>query len=80
MTTLPDRGPRLYIRERREALGLSLRALADRAGVDFAAIDKIERGERDPRLSSLAAIAKGLGVEVADLFRRPRVKRKRDGP
>ncbi|MBI3024335.1 MAG: helix-turn-helix transcriptional regulator [Candidatus Tectomicrobia bacterium] len=57
-----------------------MRTLAERAGVDFAAIDKIERGERDPRLSSLAAIAKGLGVEVADLFRRPRVKRKRDGP
>ncbi|MEK6712309.1 MAG: helix-turn-helix transcriptional regulator [Nitrospinota bacterium] len=79
MTTMPGRSPRLYIRERREALGLSLRTLAERAGVDFAAIDKIERGERDPRVSTLAAIAKGLGVRVTDLFRRP-TKRKRDGP
>lgn len=39
-----ERGDR--IRERRENLGMSLRGLADRAGVDRAALTKFERGEQ----------------------------------
>jgi len=67
---------KLYIRERRVHLELSLRALAERSGVDFAAIDKIERGERDPRLSTLTSLADALGVDVPDLFFPPKGKQK----
>lgn len=47
------------IRERRERLGLTLRALADRAGVDRGRLSDIEKGAT-PRPSTLAQIRRAL--------------------
>jgi len=67
---------KLFLREWRKASGLSLRGLAELAGVDFAAIDKIEREERDPRLSTLTALANALKISVPDLFSPPPKRRR----
>ena len=41
--------------------------LADRAGINFTAVSRLERGDRDPRLSTVARVARALGVSVAAL-------------
>lgn len=53
------------LRQARQAKGLSQRALSQRAGVPQGHISNIERGAVDLRLSSLVAIARVLGLEVA---------------
>lgn len=53
----------------REAAGLTQDQAADAAEMQSAVYSRIERGEVDPRLSSLAKIAAGFGVTVADLTR-----------
>ncbi len=55
------------MREVREAKGMSLRGLAVKAGVDWSAIHRIEKG-KDPQLSTLAKLAKALGVKVRTLI------------
>lgn len=57
-----------FLRESREAADLSLRELADRAGVDYAVIHRLEHGERSPRAETLQALAPHLGVKIEDLF------------
>ncbi len=59
---------RLRLRHLREAKGMSLRTLADKAGVAFAAINRIELGKTTPRLETLERLAKALGVSVRDLI------------
>ncbi|HEY4769099.1 MAG TPA: helix-turn-helix transcriptional regulator [Myxococcales bacterium] len=44
-------------------------ALSERARISVSFLSMIERGERSPHLETLAAIAEGLEVRVADLFR-----------
>lgn len=52
--------------------GIALAHLADRAGIGrttlWRLLDVNERGPSDPRLSTLAALATALAVEVADLL------------
>jgi transcriptional regulator with XRE-family HTH domain len=67
---------KLFLSEWRRSKGLSLRGLAEVAEMDFAAIDKIERGNRDPRLSTLFALADALEISVTDLFKPPPKKRR----
>lgn len=58
-----------YVRARRVAAGLGVRALARAAGVDPTWISRLEHGEYvkpDPR--SLARVAGTLEVEVSDLY------------
>ena len=43
--------------------------LAKKAGVSLITISRLERGERDPHLGTLARIAKGLGVPTFELLR-----------
>lgn len=50
------------LREVRNRRGFSQRALAKKAGVSFRALQMIEGGQRDVRLSSLERIASALGV------------------
>ena len=52
----------------RRAAGLTQQELALKAGVSSLVIGKIERGEVDPRLATLTAIADALGVTVVDLL------------
>ena len=55
------------VRELRLARGLSQEELAFRSGVHRTYLGGIERGERNPSLKNLAAIAKALNVRLADL-------------
>lgn len=59
MSTIGDR-----LRERRKALELSQRALAE-PGVSYAYISRIEAGTREPSVRALRKLAPKLGVSVA---------------
>ena len=56
------------IRQLRGARGLSLEALAERAGVSRSMISLIERGGASPTAVVLERLASGLGVMLAALF------------
>lgn len=53
----------LAVLQIRLAQGLSQRELAERAGLSRSRIKRIERLQDPLRLSTLAAVAKGLGVD-----------------
>ena len=55
------------VRDKRTALGLSQEAFADKIGLDRTYISGIERGKRNVSLRNIDAIAKGLGVTIAEL-------------
>ena len=57
------------VRELRRARGLSQEELAFRAGIHRNYLGGIERGERNPALDNISAIAKALGVDLSDLLR-----------
>jgi transcriptional regulator with XRE-family HTH domain len=57
------------VRELRQAKGLSQEELAFKTGVHRTYLGGIERGERNPSLKNIAAIAKALGVTLSELFR-----------
>ena len=57
------------VRELRERLGASTRALGECAGVHPSHLARIERGEANPRLDTLARLASALGTSIADLVR-----------
>ncbi|MCL5052113.1 MAG: helix-turn-helix domain-containing protein [Gammaproteobacteria bacterium] len=56
------------VRKARTAVGLTQEELADRSGLDRSYIGGVERGERNPTLTVIEKIAKGLGVTLAELF------------
>jgi transcriptional regulator with XRE-family HTH domain len=60
-------GPR--VRALREAMGLSLRDLADRSGVSAPMLSQVERGETSPTLSIASRIAGGLELSLSQLLR-----------
>lgn len=57
-----------FIRSQRVAAEVSLRQLADRAGVSNPYLSQIERGLRKPSADVLAQIAKGLRVSAEVLY------------
>jgi transcriptional regulator with XRE-family HTH domain len=57
----------LRTRARREELGLSQMALAERIGLHFTFVSSVERGERNLSLSSLLRLAEGLDLNPAVL-------------
>lgn len=58
-----------FIRRRRAKLGLSLRQLEARTGIHNGRLWRWEQGDQVPdRPDRLAALARGLGVPVADLY------------
>jgi transcriptional regulator with XRE-family HTH domain len=57
------------IRARRESLGLSQEALADRCSIHWTFLGQVERGRRNLSLHNLLKIADGLGVDPAELVR-----------
>jgi len=57
------------IRQARKAAGLSLRALAGRAGVTAMAISKYETGKSTPSSRVLLDLSKALGVRTEYFFR-----------
>lgn len=58
------------IKQARKASGLSLRALAERAGISAMAISKYETGKSTPSSGVLLSLGKALGVRV-EYFLRP---------
>lgn len=69
-TKTPDLNARLAARLRglRAERGLTLDALAERAGVSRSMISLVERGESSPTAAVLDRLAAGLGVTLASLF------------
>jgi transcriptional regulator with XRE-family HTH domain len=61
----------------REAKGYSLRTLADKVGMSYVALFRLERGETDPRLGTLQKLAKALHATVAELIGEGKPARKR---
>jgi XRE family transcriptional regulator, regulator of sulfur utilization len=57
------------IRALREAMGFSLRDLADRSGVSAPMLSQVERGETSPTLAVAARIAAGLELTLSQLLR-----------
>ncbi|MDP4279706.1 MAG: helix-turn-helix transcriptional regulator [Dehalococcoides mccartyi] len=57
------------IRDLRKKAGVSQEELADRAGVHRTYLGGIERGERNPSLKNIDAIARALKVSLSDLFK-----------
>jgi transcriptional regulator with XRE-family HTH domain len=56
------------VREERTALGLSQEKFADKAKLDRTYVSGIERGKRNVSLRNIAAIAKALGIPIAELM------------
>ncbi|GAA6527376.1 helix-turn-helix transcriptional regulator [Intrasporangium sp. DVR] len=66
MSKLPDLGA--YLREQRENAQLSLRQLAEIAGISNPYLSQIERGLKKPSAEILQQIAKGLQVSAESLY------------
>jgi XRE family transcriptional regulator, fatty acid utilization regulator len=56
------------LRHHRRQAGLTLAQLASRVGVSTSALSLIENGRREPRVSTLSALAGALDVEVQQLL------------
>jgi transcriptional regulator with XRE-family HTH domain len=63
----------LRLRHWREKRGYSVRQLAERAGVSYVSIVKIENGRMSPTVAMLEKLAKALDISVREFF--PVVKR-----
>jgi len=74
---LPDLGA--YLREQRESAQLSLRQLAEVAGVSNPYLSQIERGLKRPSAEILQQIAKGLQVSAESLYVRAGILDERVG-
>lgn len=64
---LPIFGANLAYERRRRAL--SMNALAALAGTHASEISRLERGHRDPRLSTMVRVAHALEIPLVDLLR-----------
>jgi transcriptional regulator with XRE-family HTH domain len=70
-----------FIRERREAKKLSMRALGRMADVSNSEIYRIEIGERpNPSITVLKALSKALGVPTEEMLRKAGYKADEDTP
>ncbi len=70
---------RLRLREWRERRGLSVRQLADQAGVGFATVHRIEMERMSPTIAMLEKLAKALRINVGDFLPPRRRQPKRRG-
>jgi len=57
-----------YIREQREQARISIRQLAQAAGVSNPYLSQVERGQRNPSAEILQQIAKGLRISAEALY------------
>jgi len=56
---------------------ISQETLAGRCGLDRTYISGLERGKRNPSLTCIFQVAKGLGVEIEDLVNEVELKHER---
>jgi transcriptional regulator with XRE-family HTH domain len=59
------------LRAVREELGLTQEQVSQRSGVQAGEVSRIERGMRDPKVSTLERLAAAVEVEPGDLLRSP---------
>jgi transcriptional regulator with XRE-family HTH domain len=57
------------LRRQRLAKGLSQEQLAEKTGVHPSEVSRLERAARDPRLSTIVKVARGLGVSAERLVK-----------
>ena len=69
-----------FIRQQRERSAISLRKLAERAGVSNPYLSQIERGLRKPSAEILKRIARGLSVSAESLYERAGLLEGREAP
>jgi transcriptional regulator with XRE-family HTH domain len=69
-----------FIRQQRERSAMSLRKLADLAGISNPYLSQIERGLRKPSADILKSVAKGLSISAETLYERAGLIERRDGP
>jgi XRE family transcriptional regulator, regulator of sulfur utilization len=67
----PEKAPPIGLRVHalREAMGLSLRELAERSGVSAPMLSQVERGETSPTIVVARKIAAGLELTLSQLLR-----------
>ncbi len=67
----PESSPQVgeRVRALREAMGLSLRDLAERSGVSAPMLSQVERQETSPTIAVAAKIAAGLELSLSQLLR-----------
>jgi transcriptional regulator with XRE-family HTH domain len=58
----------ILLRHWREKRGYSVRELAERAGVSFVTIVRIENGHISPTVAMLKKLARALGIGLRDFF------------
>ncbi|WP_344410634.1 helix-turn-helix transcriptional regulator [Streptomyces viridochromogenes] len=58
----------MHLRRLREGQGLTLEELADRSGMSFRGLVYIEHGRRNPSLTTLLNLARGLHVSPSSLM------------
>jgi transcriptional regulator with XRE-family HTH domain len=68
----PRKPRRAFIRERREAAGLTQEDLAYKLKTTKGTISRWENGARDPGSMAIEAIAEVLEIEPAKMYERPR--------
>jgi transcriptional regulator with XRE-family HTH domain len=68
------------LKEERTLKGWSQRDLAEESGTNVDTISGIERGQHEPRPSTLRKLAAALGVQVRDLFEEPVLPGKAEAP
>jgi transcriptional regulator with XRE-family HTH domain len=56
------------MRQLREREGLTQDALAHRSRLHSSNVARLERGAREPRLTTMMAVARGLGMSLAELL------------
>jgi transcriptional regulator with XRE-family HTH domain len=59
-----------YIRQQRERSAMSLRKLADAAGISNPYLSQIERGLRKPSAEILKSLARALSISAESLYER----------
>lgn len=67
----------VLLRQWRERRGLSLHKLAEKAGVSYVTIVRIEQGRMSPTVALLEKLAAALGISVREFFPVERARRRR---
>jgi transcriptional regulator with XRE-family HTH domain len=67
----------MQLKRLRGRQGLTVRALAAKAGMSYTYLSNVENGKVDPSLSTLKRLAQVLGVSIGELVREPRTKARR---
>lgn len=60
---------KILIKQKRKEKGMTLETLSKLSGISKGHLSKIERQEREPKLSTIIQIALALKVRVTDLYK-----------